>query len=145
MSIRDIEGLFATIVPEMMVVIMELFGIEVTATRRQSEDSSEIYGVFSGEYEPLPGNVPDIRVVSVLITEGYNFVTADDINAGIYDESMMYTVDDIYVGDVLEINRVQPATDLPDTMLRKFIVTERHSLGMTQTIIHRFKLSSLGD
>jgi hypothetical protein len=93
---------------------------------------SKVYGTESGE----EGIVP-VGPVEVLIT-GDSFFPSDTISAGTLESADLFTTDDrVNVGDYLELQR-------SDQSVRRFKVVELESIGSSQRVFQKFKLSATG-
>lgn len=136
MAISDIETMISNLLPEALSITLNLLGIDAKIERNSPvELPNKIYGVYSGNFTPELEE-PKKRTVRIILTTGYGFVVGTNVERGTFEGATCYTLDDVLPGDILSIKRTTGE-------IRKYKVLHPEILGMTQTVLKRFILSSI--
>ena len=116
-----------------LVQLEKLYGIEVNLFRSAKDEYSRVYGVESGEH------TQESKKITVLICAD-TFAPMDRFNAGLLQEGWLYSTkpDVVTVGDLVEVQR-------EDGRAYKFKITYRESLGMSESVIVRYKIAAHGE
>lgn len=110
-----------------------LYGIEVKLLRSEKNAYSKVYGSEAGDESS------DFKLLNVLIT-GDTFAPMDNKNAGLLTEGFLYTsqAKEVLVGDTVEVYR-------DDKRAYKFKVKAIDSVGVSESVISRFKIVAIGE
>jgi hypothetical protein len=111
-----------------------LYGIKVRLLRSTKNVYSKVYGMESGDTET--GKFEEI----IAIVTAENFSPLDRFNAGLLNDGYLYTSQEgkVLVGDTVEVRR-------DDRRAYRFKVVSRESIGVSESIISRFKISAVGE
>jgi hypothetical protein len=111
----------------------KLYGMECRVYRSEKNSYSKVYGVESGDEADL-----NIKI-TVLIT-GDTFAPVDRFNVGLLSEGWMFSSQEekIKVGDTIEVLR-------PDGRAFKFKLTSKEGIGVSTTVVNRYKVVAEGE
>lgn len=109
------------------------YGVESRLFRAKQNIYSKVYGMDSGEEGELIGEF------KIMLT-GDTFAPVDAQTASLMSEAWLYClkIDEFKSDDTLEIAR-------EDGRAYKFKLQEQHSIGVTSSVIRRYRIVPTGD
>jgi len=132
-----IENNLKNLAEEELRVLEQIWGIEIYVYRNQEDIATEVYGIDAGAR--LTDAYDTTKITGILV--GDDFFAADAQFAGTFQEGWLYTLSDyVEVNDIVAPKRFDDVSPRD----RKYKVEKLQSLGMTTSIMKRFRLSALG-
>ena len=133
-------------------LLLRRYGIEVTVyrivTRGQTPEVEDVYkslGMYSNrapapvaEHPEDTDPGPNAEFTARILLSNATFTVGADPFAGDFSDDFIYTQDDLYPGDRFTVQR-------GDGVKKSWKITEPNSLGLTQTVFKRFKITSIVD